>query len=62
MAIMLARTAVVLVLATHSLATVVPSLPLSARPLKLVGSAGPTAGQLMAQARILPQPAHQTSD
>ena len=54
MAIMLARTAVVLVLATHSLATAVPSLPLSARPLRLVGSAGPAAGQLMAQARILP--------
>ena len=57
MAIMLARTAVVLVLATHSLTTAVPTPPLSARPLTLVRSAGPTAGQRMPQARILPQPA-----
>lgn len=58
MTIMVARTAVsVLVLATHALGAALQSLPVSSRPLKLVGSAGPAAGQLIPQASVLPQPA-----
>ncbi|KAJ1483692.1 hypothetical protein T484DRAFT_1799472, partial [Baffinella frigidus] len=53
MTIMVARTAVsVLVLATHALGAALQSLPVSSRPLKLVGSAGPAAGQLIPQASV----------
>jgi len=51
---MVARTAVsVLVLATHALGAALQSLPVSSRPLKLVGSAGPAAGQLIPQVAAL---------